>query len=51
MVLVNALYLEPKATKLMFERMKMEKEGGRGRPGFVAEESKATETPMWLLVG
>lgn len=31
MVLVNLLYLEPKATKVMFERMKIEKEEGRGR--------------------
>ncbi|KAK8477916.1 hypothetical protein V6N13_136935 [Hibiscus sabdariffa] len=45
MVLVNALYLEPKATKVMFERMKMEKEEGRGRPDFVADGSRTTETP------
>ncbi|XP_010244844.1 PREDICTED: uncharacterized protein LOC104588560 [Nelumbo nucifera] len=31
MVLVNLLYLEPQATKVMFERMKAEKEEGRGR--------------------
>ncbi|KAJ4962561.1 hypothetical protein NE237_022500 [Protea cynaroides] len=31
MVLVNLIYLEPRATKVMFERMKMEKEEGRGR--------------------
>ncbi|KAB1670390.1 hypothetical protein ES319_1Z171600v1 [Gossypium barbadense] len=43
MVLVNGLYLEPKATKVMFERMKMEKEDGRGRHDFVAEGSRATE--------
>ncbi|KAK8260825.1 hypothetical protein V6Z12_D13G144300 [Gossypium hirsutum] len=41
MVLVNGLYLEPKATKVMFERMKMEKEDGRGRHDFVAEGSRA----------
>ncbi|KAB1669857.1 hypothetical protein ES319_1Z154500v1 [Gossypium barbadense] len=45
MVLVNGLYLEPKATKVMFERMKMEKEDGRGRHDFVAEGSRATESP------
>ncbi|XVF30090.1 hypothetical protein REPUB_Repub16aG0026900 [Reevesia pubescens] len=45
MVLANALYLEPKATKVMFERMKMEKEEGRGRDDFVAEGSKVTEPP------
>ncbi|RDX68713.1 Transmembrane protein, partial [Mucuna pruriens] len=28
---VNSLYLEPRATKLMFERIKIEKEEGRGR--------------------
>ncbi|XP_075483328.1 uncharacterized protein LOC142523423 [Primulina tabacum] len=31
MVLANMLYLEPRATKVMFERMKMEKEEGRGK--------------------
>ncbi|XP_031117594.1 uncharacterized protein LOC116021124 [Ipomoea triloba] len=31
MVLVNLLYLEPRATKVMFERMKVEKEEGRGK--------------------
>ncbi|XP_019184401.1 PREDICTED: uncharacterized protein LOC109179353 [Ipomoea nil] len=31
MVLVNLLYLEPRATKVMFERMKIEKEEGRGK--------------------
>ncbi|XP_073003640.1 uncharacterized protein [Typha latifolia] len=31
MVIANLLFLEPKATKVMFERMKMEKEEGRGR--------------------
>ncbi|KAL2329402.1 hypothetical protein Fmac_022829 [Flemingia macrophylla] len=30
-LLVNSLYLEPRATKLMFERIKIEKEEGRGR--------------------
>ncbi|RAL54969.1 hypothetical protein DM860_013665 [Cuscuta australis] len=30
-VLVNLLYLEPRATKVMFERMKLEKEEGRGK--------------------
>ncbi|WVZ85716.1 hypothetical protein U9M48_032607 [Paspalum notatum var. saurae] len=31
LVLANMLFLEPKATKVMFERMKVEKEEGRGR--------------------
>ncbi|KAL8162431.1 hypothetical protein V2J09_013920 [Rumex salicifolius] len=30
LVLVNLLYLEPRATKVMYERMKIEKEEGRG---------------------
>nr|XP_043618286.1 uncharacterized protein LOC122590013 [Erigeron canadensis] len=30
MVLTNMIFLEPKATKLMYERMKIEKEEGRG---------------------
>ncbi|KAL0432121.1 UNVERIFIED_CONTAM: Transmembrane protein [Sesamum latifolium] len=38
MTLVNLLYLEPRATKVMFERMKKEKEEGRGR----AKEGQAT---------
>ncbi|KAK8299000.1 hypothetical protein V6Z11_D05G292800 [Gossypium hirsutum] len=43
MVLVNALYFEPKASKVMLERIKMEKEEGRGRErdhNFVVEESR-----------
>ncbi|KAH7671132.1 FAD-binding type PCMH subdomain 1-containing protein [Dioscorea alata] len=31
LVLVNMLFFEPKATKVMLERMKMEREEGRGR--------------------
>ncbi|THU70927.1 hypothetical protein C4D60_Mb08t30150 [Musa balbisiana] len=31
LVLINMFFLEPKATKVMFERMKTEKEGGRVR--------------------
>ncbi|KAM3375062.1 hypothetical protein P3S68_013776 [Capsicum galapagoense] len=30
MLLINLLYLEPRATKVMFERLKLEKEEGRG---------------------
>ncbi|KAL3641423.1 hypothetical protein CASFOL_016391 [Castilleja foliolosa] len=33
MILVNLLYLEPRATKVMFERMKKEKEEGKGKEG------------------
>ncbi|CAK8575298.1 unnamed protein product [Lathyrus sativus] len=42
-VLVNSLYLEPRATKLMFERMKMEKEEGRGREDITSVERNRTE--------
>ncbi|CAK7344831.1 unnamed protein product [Dovyalis caffra] len=40
-VLVNLLYLEPLATKAMFERMKIEKEEGRGRGSPTAESREA----------
>lgn len=43
MVLLNALYLEPRATKVMFERMKMEKEEGRGREELTGEPSRVSE--------
>ncbi|CAL5212101.1 unnamed protein product [Lathyrus oleraceus] len=42
-VLVNSIYLEPRATKLMFERMKMEKEEGRGREDMTSVERNRTE--------
>ncbi|KAL5778817.1 hypothetical protein ACOSQ2_009554 [Xanthoceras sorbifolium] len=44
MVLANSMYLEPRATKVMFERMKVEKEEGRGREGIVSETNRAAET-------
>ncbi|KAJ4828937.1 hypothetical protein Tsubulata_049963 [Turnera subulata] len=37
-VLVNMLYLEPLATKTMIERMKIEKEEGRGGEGLVTDD-------------
>nr|XP_009765498.1 PREDICTED: uncharacterized protein LOC104217042 [Nicotiana sylvestris] len=37
MLLVNLIYLEPRATKVMFERLKLEKEEGRGRDIFNVE--------------
>ncbi|KAJ4701199.1 late embryogenesis abundant domain-containing protein / LEA domain-containing protein [Melia azedarach] len=44
MVLANSMYLEPRATKVMFERMKVEKEEGRGRESPTGETSSmATE--------
>ncbi|GMI90548.1 hypothetical protein like AT1G72100 [Hibiscus trionum] len=47
LVLVNALYFGPKATKVMLERMRVEKEERRGRDGVVAEETamKSRESP------
>ncbi|KAL4389945.1 hypothetical protein HN51_010882 [Arachis hypogaea] len=36
-VFANSIYLEPRATKLMFERMKLEKEEGRGREDMTGE--------------
>ncbi|KAJ7949679.1 Late embryogenesis abundant protein (LEA) family protein [Quillaja saponaria] len=49
-VFFNALYLEPRATKVMFESMKMEKEEGRGREDITTEprgreESQQTADP------
>ncbi|KAH9692312.1 DUF4149 domain-containing protein [Citrus sinensis] len=44
MVLINSIYLEPLATKVMFERMKVEKEEGKGRESQIGETSRVTET-------
>ncbi|KAK3427997.1 hypothetical protein EUGRSUZ_F04115 [Eucalyptus grandis] len=41
LVLANMLYLEPRATKIMFEKMKLEKEEGRGREP--TETTRVTE--------
>ncbi|PIN08849.1 hypothetical protein CDL12_18566 [Handroanthus impetiginosus] len=38
-ILVNLFHLEPRATKVMFERMKKEKEEGRGKEGHATEPS------------
>ncbi|XP_030461498.1 uncharacterized protein LOC115681642 isoform X1 [Syzygium oleosum] len=44
MVLANMLCLEPRATKIMFEKMKLEKEEGRGRePLGSTDATQATE--------
>ncbi|XP_057973327.1 uncharacterized protein LOC131161522 [Malania oleifera] len=43
MILTNLLYLEPRATKVMFERMKIEKEEGMGKDGLTSEPSRAAE--------
>ncbi|KAK7263801.1 hypothetical protein RJT34_31398 [Clitoria ternatea] len=39
---VNSFYLEPRATKLMFERIKIEKEEGRGREDMSSGERSRT---------
>ncbi|XP_057746302.1 uncharacterized protein LOC130965553 [Arachis stenosperma] len=41
-VFANSVYLEPRATKLMFERMKLEKEEGRGREDMTGEPATTT---------
>ncbi|XP_061362863.1 uncharacterized protein LOC133306545 [Gastrolobium bilobum] len=42
-VFVNYVYLEPRATKLVFERMKIEKEEGRGREDMTPERNRTEE--------
>ncbi|XP_059630945.1 uncharacterized protein LOC132273867 [Cornus florida] len=45
-ILVNLYFLEPLATKVMFEKLKIEKEEGRGREGdSVAEPSSKVTAP------
>ncbi|CAM8998952.1 unnamed protein product [Rhodiola kirilowii] len=45
MVMINLHYLEPRASKVMFERMREEKEEGRGRdPYLVSEPTRKTTT-------
>ncbi|GAV84578.1 DUF4149 domain-containing protein [Cephalotus follicularis] len=44
MVLANMLYLEPRATKVMFEKMKIEKEEGRGRESYEAKSTRGDES-------
>ncbi|KAM3759475.1 hypothetical protein ACB098_01G123100 [Castanea mollissima] len=44
MVFVNSIYLEPRATKVMFERMKLQKEEGRGREELTAEPRQVSES-------
>ncbi|XP_062028516.1 uncharacterized protein LOC133744421 [Rosa rugosa] len=43
MVLFNMLHLEPRSTKVMFEKLKLEKEEGRGREHVGAETSTEAE--------
>ncbi|KAG9141739.1 hypothetical protein Leryth_018119 [Lithospermum erythrorhizon] len=52
MILANLLYFEPLATKVMFERMKWEKEEGRGVPAATTvTTTKATEASNIRMVG
>ncbi|PQM41981.1 uncharacterized protein Pyn_32069 [Prunus yedoensis var. nudiflora] len=43
MIFANMLYLEPRSTKVMFERMKMEKEEGRERVNVSTRVSREAE--------
>ncbi|CAK9313990.1 unnamed protein product [Citrullus colocynthis] len=49
MIFANSLYMEPRATKVMFERLKMEKEEGRGIEDIAAEAAIATSTPTQVV--
>ncbi|KAL9668253.1 hypothetical protein QQ045_002632 [Rhodiola kirilowii] len=44
MVMINLHYLEPRASKVMFERMREEKEEGRGRDPYLVSEPTRTMT-------
>ncbi|KDP35105.1 hypothetical protein JCGZ_10947 [Jatropha curcas] len=46
LVLINALYLEPLATKVMFDKLKIEKEEGRGRETSTTESNRAEQEPV-----
>ncbi|XP_059280539.1 uncharacterized protein LOC132034259 [Lycium ferocissimum] len=48
MLLANLLYLEPRATKVMFERLKLEKEEGRGNHIFNVEPNSTREVDSVL---
>ncbi|XP_019454393.1 PREDICTED: uncharacterized protein LOC109355608 isoform X2 [Lupinus angustifolius] len=43
-IFINSMYLEPRATKLMLERMKIEKEEGRGRDDMMSGERIGSRT-------
>ncbi|KAL7128480.1 hypothetical protein ABFS83_14G319900 [Erythranthe nasuta] len=51
MTLVNMLYLEPRTTKVMFERMKKEKEEGVGKDKPIVVGSAAEETTTTTTTG
>ncbi|GMY29449.1 transmembrane protein 205 [Fagus crenata] len=44
MVFLNLLYLEPRASKVMFKRMKLQKEEGRGIEDLTADSRQASES-------
>ncbi|XP_023550065.1 uncharacterized protein LOC111808367 isoform X1 [Cucurbita pepo subsp. pepo] len=45
MIFANSLYMEPQATKVMFERLKVEKEEGKGIEDIAAEPRDANDNP------
>ncbi|CAK9326082.1 unnamed protein product [Citrullus colocynthis] len=45
MIFVNSLFMEPRATKVMFERLKLEKEEGRGIEDIATEPRNVNDTP------
>ncbi|CAM6129443.1 unnamed protein product [Calypogeia fissa] len=46
LTLVNIFFLEPAATKAMFQKLKTEKEEGRGQDGFAGSEDAETKARM-----
>ncbi|XP_022870246.1 uncharacterized protein LOC111389550 [Olea europaea var. sylvestris] len=48
MILVNFLYLEPRSSKVMLERMKKEKEEGRGKEGSASGDAAGREEAAQL---
>ncbi|CAM8877613.1 unnamed protein product [Rhodiola kirilowii] len=44
--LTNLIYFEPRATRVMFERMKVEKEEGMGRDAYLVAEHTRTQEPI-----
>uniref|UniRef100_A0A7N0UWY5 TMEM205-like domain-containing protein n=1 Tax=Kalanchoe fedtschenkoi TaxID=63787 RepID=A0A7N0UWY5_KALFE len=46
MNLANLIYFEPRATRVMFERMKVEKEEGTGRDAYLVAEHSRTQEPV-----
>ncbi|CAM8885070.1 unnamed protein product [Rhodiola kirilowii] len=44
--LSNLIYFDPRATRVMFERMKVEKEEGMGRDAYLVAEHTRTQEPI-----